>query len=81
VDNKFRITLSHGRWKDPWPDYFDNFYRYCRDRADENNWNLESVINHKLKPLGGRLIITSTQGWYLRWNDEKSHTLFVLKWS
>jgi hypothetical protein len=81
VDNKFRVTLSRGRWKDPWPDYFDNFYCYCQNVANDNNWNLESVVNRKLKPLGGRLIITSTQGWYLRWNDEKAHTLFVLKWS
>lgn len=40
-----------------------------------------TVINHQLKPMGGRLITTSTQGWYLRWDEEKSHTAFVLKWT
>jgi len=79
--DKFRVTLTKGMWKDPWPKYFDNFYTYCQYQAREKHWNIQTVVNHELKPLGGRLIVTKTQGWYLRWDREENHTLFVLKWS
>jgi hypothetical protein len=49
--------------------------------AEKNNWQPITVANYELKPLGGKLIQTSTQGWYLRWDEEASHTAFVLRWS
>lgn len=61
--------------------YFDRFYDYCNAVADENNWAPITVANYQLRPLGGRLIQTKTQGWYLRWDTEAAHTMFVLKWS
>jgi hypothetical protein len=65
---------------DMWPDYFERFIDHCNDIAKENNWNVYTVINYQLKPHG-RLIKTSTQGMYLRWNDATHHTAFVLRWS
>ena len=76
----FRIEVTKGLWQDPWPGYFDNFVRHCNHRASENGWTLDTVINNELKPHG-RLIKTKTQGWYLRWDNEKYHNLFVLRWS
>ena len=81
MTDKYRVTLTKGRWQDPWPNYFDNFYRHCQAVREANHWHIDTVINHELRPLGGRLIITKTQGWYLRWNSEASHTAFVLKWA
>lgn len=80
MSDRFRVDLG-GLWDKPWPAYFDNFYRHCNQIAAENNWVSDSVANYELKKLGGRLIKTSTQGWYLRWDSEASHTAFVLKWS
>lgn len=80
MPDKFCVTVSQGLWKDPWPKYFDNFINYCNAKAAENNWLAETVINYELKPHG-RLIKTKTQGWYLRWDDEKYHTAFVLRWA
>jgi len=78
--NKFRVPIPN-LWKGPWPQYFTNFVDHCNDRARQTGWLAETVINHELKPLGGRLIKTSTQGWYLRWDKESSHTFFILKWA
>lgn len=76
---KFLVDIpSH--WVKPWPMYFENFYHHCQDIAEQNGWMTLTVINHQLKPLGGRLIQTKTQGWYLRWDKESFHTAFVLKW-
>ena len=91
MPDKFRVTLTKGMWQDPWPEYFDKFLKHCQDEADgysevlpDTEYNYEdivgSIINHELKPHG-RLIKTKTQGWYLRWDDAKYHTAFVLKWS
>jgi len=88
VNDKFRVIVR--QWKHEagagfgqheMTDYFRNFYNYCEDKAYQNGWLTETVANHELKPLGGRLIKTATQGWYLRWDNEASHTMFVLKWS
>lgn len=77
-----RFIVPVGRlWADPWPRYFENFWAHCRSIANENGWNQSTVANYELNPLGGKLIQTKTQGWYLRWNNEASHTAFVLKWS
>lgn len=79
---KEKYIVDVGRpWHDPWPIYFDNFWKYCGIRARENGWMPITVANRELKPSGGKLIQTSTQGWYLRWDEEHSHTFFVLKWS
>jgi hypothetical protein len=80
MPDKFRVDLGT-LWKFPWPKYFENFYNHCNKIAKENNWEPITVANYQLKPLGGRLVQTKTQGWYLRWDDEQSHTAFVLKWS
>ena len=63
------------------PSYFDNFWSHCQKIAEENNWLPVTVANYQLKPLGGKLIQTRTQGWYLRWDTEAAYTAFVLRWS
>lgn len=80
MPDKFRVDVG-SQWGKPWPLYFDNFYKHCMDVASANNWSPGTVANHELTPLGGKLITTKTQGWYLRWDNEKQHTMFVLKWS
>lgn len=80
MSDKFRVKLP-AMWKEPWPHYFNNFWEDCRQKGKSGGWSPLQVANYELKPLGGRLITTSTQGWYLRWDDEKYHTHFVLKWS
>jgi hypothetical protein len=84
----YRVDVVKSNWSNQWPAYFRNFYVHCQDRVNELNLKgthgsdvlLETVINYELKPHG-KLIKTKTQGWYLRWNDEKYHTAFVLRWS
>jgi hypothetical protein len=80
IEEKFRVDLG-SHWTQYWPTYFDNFYTHCRDIAQANGWSPLTVMNYQLRPLGGRLIVTKTQGWYLRWDREENHTFFVLKWS
>lgn len=83
MPDKFRVEVTKGMWQAPWPDYFDRFYRHCQERCNQMGLQgvlLDTVINHELKPHG-RLIKTKTQGWYLRWDAEKYHTAFVLRWS
>ena len=80
MTDKFRVNIP-GLWGVPWPDYFNKFYKHCERIAQDNNWGVTTVINHELRPLGGKLITTRTQGWYLRWDAESAHTAFVLKWS
>ena len=63
-----------------WDGYFNNFYNHCCYTANQNKWGVDTTANYLLKPHG-RLIKTKTQGWYLRWDDEKYHTHFVLRWS
>lgn len=80
MPDKFRVDITRGMWQDPWPTYFDNFYKHCATVATETEWHIDTIMNHQLKPHG-RLIKTKTQGWYLRWDSEKYHTAFVLRWS
>lgn len=80
MTDKFIVTIPK-LWSDPWPEYFDNFYKHCRDIAHANDWEVGTVMNYQLRPLGGKLVTTKTQGWYLRWDQESNHTAFVLKWS
>ena len=75
MPDKFRVDLTN------WPDYFENFVMHCNDIADKNNWDVRTVMDYQLRPMGGKVIKTSTQGWYLRWDEEKQHTMFVLRWS
>lgn len=79
MTDKFIVNLPN-LWDNPWPRYFDNFWSQCRNVAQDNGWAPATVANYELRPLGGRLIQTKTQGWYLRWDKESSHTAFVLKW-
>jgi len=88
VDDKFRVMVRQwkidesGYGEFEMPNYFRNFYNYCEDKAYGSSWPPPlAVANYELRPLGGKLIKTSTQGWYLRWDNETSHTMFVLKWS
>ena len=80
MPDKFRVDVG-GLWDKPWPAYFENFWIHCGEVANNNDWRQITVANFKLEPLGGKLIQTSTQGWYLRWDEEASHTAFVLKWA
>jgi hypothetical protein len=61
-------------------DWFAKFYNHCAGIAEQNGWHTDAVVNRELKPYG-RLIKTKTQGWYIRFDDEKYHLLFVIKWS
>lgn len=81
TDEKFRVFITKGYWEDAWPTYFDKFFKHCQGIAKANGWDPGTVMNYELRPLGGKFIATKTQGWYLRWDDEASHTAFVLKWS
>jgi hypothetical protein len=77
--DKFCVDVAR-LYSDDWPAYFENFWNDCNRVADENDWRAITVANYQLKPHG-KLIQTKTQGWYLRWDDEKYHTHFVLRWS
>ena len=79
IADKFRVNVG-SLWKEPWPEYFEKFWTHCHQIAEANNWSTATVANYELRPIGGRLIQTKTQGWYLRWDRESSHTAFVLKW-
>lgn len=63
------------------PQYFINFWNHCKEISLRHGWNVDTVVNCKLKPLGGRFIFTKTQGSYLRWDTEAAHTAFVLRWT
>lgn len=76
---KFRVDIGRP-WQAPWPTYFENFYHHCQEIATKNEWHIDTVTSYELKPHG-KLIKTKTQGWYLRWDNEKYHNMFVLKWS
>ena len=87
VKDYYRVQVKAWTWNTD-PDYFYNFYTHCQDKVNQLNLKgtygsevvLDTVISHELKPHG-KLIKTKTQGWYLRWTDEKYHTAFVLRWS
>ncbi len=79
--DKFRVHLRKSYWDDELPEYFNNFFKHCQTIAHPNGWAVGTVMNHELRPLGGKFIATKTQGWYLRWDKESSHTAFVLRWS
>ena len=81
TQDKFRVPVTNGPFAYPWPAYFEKFWDECKRVAHLNDWTPITVANYELRPLGGRLIQTSTQGWYLRWDKESAHTAFVLKWS
>ena len=81
MPDKFRVDVTAGIFDAEFSHYFDNFWNACMRAAEKNNWQPITVANYELKPLGGKLIQTSTQGWYLRWDEEASHTAFVLKWA
>ena len=80
MTDKFRVGVGK-TWLKDGPAYFDKFWTHCNDIARANGWGAMTVANYQLAPLGGRLIATKTQGWYLRWDAESSHTAFVLKWA
>ena len=88
TEDKFRVSIKRNDWS-LWmpssgtrePDYFDKFWEHCERVAEENGWLAITVANYELRPLGGRLIQTKTYGWYLRWDTEAAHTMFVLKWT
>jgi hypothetical protein len=79
MPDKFRVDVGRP-WQEPWASYFENFYKHCQAIAIKGKYNIDTVANYELKPHG-RLIKTKTQGWYLRWDDEKYHNMFVLRWS
>ena len=75
----FRVEVG-SLWREPWPEYFEKFWVHCNQIAEDKHWKTITVANYQLYPHG-KLIQTKTQGWYLRWDDEKYHNMFVLKWS
>ena len=75
MTDKFRVSIPYY-----WPEYFENFLKYCTVIAEANDWQITTTINYQLKPHG-RFIQTKTQGAYLRWDNEKYHTEFVLRYS
>ena len=80
IEEKFRVNVGR-LWMEDGPGYFDRFWTHCQHIARENGWAPMTVANHQLRPWGGRLITTKTQGWYLRWDEESSHTAFALRWA
>ena len=80
MTDKFRVNIG-SHWVVDGPGYFNRFWNHCNSVARDNGWAPITVANYQLRPLGGRLIQTKTQGWYLRWDKESSHTAFVLKWA
>lgn len=82
MTDKFIVNVGHEVWGSwgSWPHYFKNFYYHCLEKAECNDWKVDTVMNYELKPHG-KLIKTKTQGWYLRWDDELQHTMFVLRWA
>ena len=79
MTDKFIVNVGH-EWGNIWPNYFNNFYYHCLKKAECNDWKVDTVMNYELKPHG-KLIKTKTQGWYLRWDNEKYHTMFLLRWA
>lgn len=63
------------------PDWWINFYRHCTRVAWANKWLADTVIKYEMRPYGGRQIVTSTQGSYLRFDSESAFTMFVLRWA
>lgn len=81
MTDKFRVPITYGNFGEKWPVYFDRFFQHCKDIAETNGWMPITVMNTELRPMGGKLIMTKTQGWYLRWDSESAYTAFVLKWA
>ena len=81
MPERFCVPITCGNFGEKWPTYFENFFRHCNEIAEANGWMPITVMNHQLKPYGGKLIMTKTQGWYLRWDTESAQTAFVLKWN
>lgn len=73
MNNKHIVSLYY------MPDYWENFLNYCNDVANRTNQAVIQVIQDQLNPNGK--YIDGGLGNFLRWDDEKHHTLFVLKWS
>lgn len=80
MPDKFRVKVASSFGGIPQNTWFANFYTHCLDVAEKNNWNVDTVSSYQLKPHG-KLIKTKTQGWYIRWDDERYHNFFILKWS
>lgn len=81
MTDRFRVPITYGNFGEKWPTYFERFFVHCKEIAEANGWMPITVMNYQLRPLGGKLIMTKTQGWYLRWDTESAHTAFVLKWT
>jgi hypothetical protein len=83
---KYRVSLPI-----VWPSYWLNFITHCQDILIRNcNYHeyrdleqiamLDAFVKLQLAPHG-KFIRTRTQGEYLRWDDPKYHTAFVLRWT
>jgi hypothetical protein len=77
---KYRVSIPYD-----WPNYWFNFIKHCQvTLAGHGNYHdyrdLDRCINQQLEPHG-KFIRTRTQGEYLRWDDPKYHTAFVLRWA
>jgi hypothetical protein len=81
---KYRVFVPED-WYSSSPSYWLNFIKHCEvTLVGHGNYHdyrdLDRYINQQLKPYG-KFIRTRTQGEYLRWDDPKYHTAFVLRWS
>jgi len=80
VTEKYRVSIPIA-----WPNYWFNFMTHCEvTLAGHGNYHdyrdLDAFVNQQLEPHG-KFIRTRTQGEYLRWDDPKYHTAFLLRWS
>jgi hypothetical protein len=80
TDDKFMVEITNpgAGW---YSTYFQKFWWHCDTKARANGQKTVTVANHELQPLGGKLFQTQAGGWYLGWDNEASHTAFILKWS
>lgn len=63
------------------PDYWENFLHHCNDVARWNDRDVKAVIENELKPHGKIIDWCGREDHFLSWEEEKYHTLFVLRWS
>ena len=72
MNKKYIVSIYY------FPDYWENFLHHCNDIARFRDCDVNVVINDELAPYGK--YIKGVMGSYLSWDEQKYHTLFVLRW-
>ena len=72
-------------WVDinPWPntqDWFKRLHQASVDIADQNGWHVNTVIDHQVRPYGGKFKDRNTHD-SIRFDSEPGYTMFLLKWA